>query len=102
MERLRVFMYIPVAGFLATLFFLPKMPADNPIVTTVVSSPVLLTGSRQFDVQQNQVRLFRLDLVNYIVKILRRGCFIAVTLGVPGPAKRADGLRRRGAAPGIQ
>ncbi len=31
----RVFMYIPVAGFLATLFFLPKMPADNPIVTTV-------------------------------------------------------------------
>ncbi len=37
-------------------------------------------GSRQFDVQQNQVRLFRLDLVNYIVKILRRGCFIAVTL----------------------
>ena len=27
----RVFMYIPVAGFLATLFFLPKIPADNPI-----------------------------------------------------------------------
>ena len=40
----RVFMYIPVAGFLATLFFLPKMPADNPIVITVVSSPVLLIG----------------------------------------------------------
>ncbi len=40
----RVFMYIPVAGFLATLFFLPKMPADNPIVATVVSSPVLLIG----------------------------------------------------------
>ena len=40
----RVFMYIPVAGFLATLFFLPKMPADNPIVTTIVSSPVLLIG----------------------------------------------------------
>ena len=37
-------MYIPVAGFLATLFFLPKMPADNLIVTTVVSSPVLLIG----------------------------------------------------------
>lgn len=37
-------MYIPVAGFLATLFFLPKMPADNPIVTNVVSSPVLLIG----------------------------------------------------------
>lgn len=40
----RVFMYIPVAGFLATLFFLPKMPADNPIVTMIVSSPVLLIG----------------------------------------------------------
>ncbi len=40
----RVFMYIPVAGFLATLLFLPKMPMDNPIVTTVVSSPVLLIG----------------------------------------------------------
>ena len=40
----RVFMYIPVAGFLATLFFLPKMSADNPFVTTVVSSPVLLIG----------------------------------------------------------
>ncbi len=26
------------------MFFLPKMPADNPIVTTVVSSPVLLIG----------------------------------------------------------
>lgn len=35
----RVFMYIPVAGFLATLFFLPKMPADNPIVTTVDKFP---------------------------------------------------------------
>ena len=40
----RVFMYIPVAGFLATLFFLPKMPADNPIVTMIVSSPVLVIG----------------------------------------------------------
>lgn len=40
----RVFMYIPVAGFLATLFLLPKMPADNPIVTTIASSPVLLIG----------------------------------------------------------
>lgn len=38
----RVFMYIPVAGFLATLFLLPEMPADNPIVTTIASSPVLL------------------------------------------------------------
>ncbi len=38
----RVFMYIPVAGFLATLFLLPKMPADNPIMTAIASSPVLL------------------------------------------------------------
>lgn len=38
----RVFMYIPVVGFLATLFLLPKMPADNPVLTTIVSSPVLL------------------------------------------------------------
>ena len=40
----RVFMYIPVAGFLATLFFLPKIPADNPIVITIASSPALLIG----------------------------------------------------------
>ncbi len=38
----RVFMYIPVAGFLATLFLLPKIPADNPIMTAIASSPVLL------------------------------------------------------------
>lgn len=38
----RVFMYIPVAGFLATLFLLPQMPADNPIMTAIASSPVLL------------------------------------------------------------
>ncbi len=38
----RVFMYIPVAGFLATLFLLPKAPADNPIMTAIASSPVLL------------------------------------------------------------
>ena len=25
-------MYIPVAGFLVTLFLLPKLPADNPII----------------------------------------------------------------------
>lgn len=37
----RVFMYIPVVGFLATLFFLPKIPAGKPIVTMIVSSPVL-------------------------------------------------------------
>ena len=37
-------MYIPVAGFLATLFFLPKIPADNPIVITIASSPALLIG----------------------------------------------------------
>lgn len=38
----RVFMYIPVAGFLATLFLLPKLPADNPIINAIASSPVLL------------------------------------------------------------
>lgn len=40
----RVFMYIPVVGFLATLFLLPKMPADHPILTTIASSPVLLVA----------------------------------------------------------
>ena len=38
----RVFMYIPVAGFLATLFLLPKLPMDNSIITTLSNSPVLL------------------------------------------------------------
>lgn len=38
----RVFMYIPVVGFLATLFLLPKMPADNTIMTAIANSPVLL------------------------------------------------------------
>jgi len=38
----RVFMYIPVAGFLVTLFFLPKLPADNPIINAIASSPMLL------------------------------------------------------------
>lgn len=38
----RVFMYIPVAGFLVTLFLLPKLPADNPIINAIASSPVLL------------------------------------------------------------
>lgn len=38
----RVFMYIPVAGFLATLFFLPKIPADNHLVVTIVRYPLLL------------------------------------------------------------
>ena len=50
----RVFMYIPVAGFvtkqylfeqsrfLVTLFLLPKLPADNPIINASASSPVLL------------------------------------------------------------
>lgn len=37
----RVFMYIPVAGFLMTLFFLSKIPIGQ-ILTTIVSSPVLL------------------------------------------------------------
>lgn len=38
----RVFMYIPVAGFLATLFLLPKIPMDNSIIITLSNSPVLL------------------------------------------------------------
>ena len=38
----RVFMYIPVAGFLVTLFLLPKLPSDNPIINAIASSPVLL------------------------------------------------------------
>ena len=38
----RVFMYIPVAGVLATLFLLPKIPMDNSIITTLSNSPVLL------------------------------------------------------------
>ena len=38
----RVFMYIPVAGFLATLFLFPKIPMDNSIITTLSNSPVLL------------------------------------------------------------
>lgn len=38
----RVFMYIPVAWFLATLFLLPKIPMDNSIITTLSNSPVLL------------------------------------------------------------
>ena len=38
----RVFMYIPVAGFLATLFLLPKIPMDNSIITFLSNSPMLL------------------------------------------------------------
>ena len=38
----RVFMYIPVAGFLATLFLLPKIPMENSIITRLSNSPVLL------------------------------------------------------------
>ena len=39
----RVFMYIPVAGFLATLFLVTKIPADNSAwLITVLSSPVML------------------------------------------------------------
>ena len=39
----RVFMYIPVAGFLATLFLVTKIPADNSgWLITVLSSPVIL------------------------------------------------------------
>ena len=38
----RVFMYIPVVGFLVTLFLLPKLPADNPVINTIANSPMLL------------------------------------------------------------
>ena len=38
----RVFMYIPVAGFLVTLLLLSKMPAiGNSIISSVESSPIL-------------------------------------------------------------
>lgn len=40
----RVFMYIPVVGFLATLFLLPKMPASNSVLNTIGNSPVLLAA----------------------------------------------------------
>ena len=40
----RVFMYIPVAGFLVTLLFLSKIPAvGSLIISTVGISPVILT-----------------------------------------------------------
>ena len=35
-------MYIPVAGFLAALFLIPEIPADNPIINAAANSPVLL------------------------------------------------------------
>ena len=39
----RVFMYIPVAGFLVTLFLVTKIPADGSgLLLMVISSPVLL------------------------------------------------------------
>ena len=39
----RVFMYIPVAGFLATLLLITKIPADEGrLLSAVIHSPVLL------------------------------------------------------------
>ncbi|HIS31424.1 MAG TPA: ABC-2 transporter permease [Candidatus Limivivens intestinipullorum] len=38
----RVFLYIPVAGFLVTLFLLPKLPAGTPMIHAIASSPALL------------------------------------------------------------
>lgn len=38
----RVFMYIPVAGFLVTLFLLPKLPAGNPVINAAANSSALL------------------------------------------------------------
>ena len=37
----RVFMYIPTAGFLVTLFLLPKLPANNSMINVAASSPGL-------------------------------------------------------------
>lgn len=41
----RVFMYIPVAGFLVTLFLFPQMPADRAFMTILGGSPVFLVAS---------------------------------------------------------
>lgn len=38
----RVFMYIPVAGFLATIFLLKKLPGNSSIITSIESSPMQL------------------------------------------------------------
>ena len=39
----RVFMYIPVAGFLITLLLITKIPVgENKLLFTVINSPVLL------------------------------------------------------------
>ena len=38
----RVFMYIPAAGFIVTLFLLPKLPANHPMLTRIEESPVLV------------------------------------------------------------
>lgn len=41
--RGRIFMYIPVAGFLITLFLITKIPADEGmLIYNVINSPVLL------------------------------------------------------------
>ena len=37
----RVFMYIPVAGFLVSLFLFPKLPAVHPVINAIASSPAL-------------------------------------------------------------
>lgn len=38
----RVFMYIPAAGFIVTLFLLPKLPANHPMLIRIEESPVLV------------------------------------------------------------
>lgn len=40
----RVFMYIPVAGFLATLLLLPKLPAGASVINAAASSVSLLAA----------------------------------------------------------
>lgn len=38
----RIFMYIPAAGFIVTLFLLPKLPANHPMLIRIEESPVLV------------------------------------------------------------
>lgn len=38
----RLFRFIPVIGYLVTLFLLPRIPAGDPFVTAIAGSPILL------------------------------------------------------------
>lgn len=54
----RVFMYIPAAGFIVTLFLLPKLPANHPMLIRIEESPVLVIAL-----------LFVCDVFMYLVSI---------------------------------